>query len=56
MILFIINKIDLIKLNRKLFISIKERYQSDFSQSKNIHIIAISAYNKEDKQSKTIYS
>ncbi len=48
-ILFIINKIDLIKLNRKNYLSqLKKDIESDFSQSKNIHIIAISAYNKRD--------
>ncbi len=48
-ILFIINKTDLLKKNKKKIVSelIKDIY-SEFSQSKNINIISMSAFNGKD--------
>ncbi len=48
-ILFIINKIDLIKKNRKIVLSdLKKNIESEFSQSKNIFILPISTLYKKD--------
>ncbi len=48
-ILFIINKIDLIKKDKKIILNkLKEDINHEFSQSKNIHIINISAFDKNN--------
>ena len=57
-ILFVINKIDLIKKNKnRNLIELKQNIQNQFSQSKNIHFIAISSFNSSDinKLKKSIY-
>jgi len=51
-ILFIINKIDLIKINKKKFLSeLKNNIETEFSQSKNIYIYPISSLDKKDVNS-----
>ena len=48
-LLFIINKIDLIKVNKKkLLLEIRKNIEEEFSQSKNINIIEISSLNIKD--------
>ncbi len=48
-LLFVINKIDLIKINKKkILLEIKKNIEEEFSQSKNIHIIEISSLNSKD--------
>ena len=56
--LFIINKIDLIKKNKLNIISeLKRNIHNEFSQSKNINILSISCLNNKDIESlkKNIY-
>ena len=49
LIIFLINKIDLLKTNRKNFLlKIKNDIKDEFSQSKNIIILPISCLNKKD--------
>ncbi len=48
-LLFLINKIDLIKLNKKNILSqLKLDIEEEFSQSKNISILSISAFDKKN--------
>ena len=48
-ILLLINKIDLININKKIVISeLKKDIEAEFSQSKNIYILPISALNEND--------
>ena len=48
-LLFVINKIDLIKINKKkILLEIKKNIEEEFSQSKNINIIEISSLNNKD--------
>ena len=48
-LLFLINKIDLIKKNKKKILNdIKKNIEFEFSQSKNIYILPISTKNKKD--------
>ena len=48
-LLFIVNKIDLVKVNKKKFLSdLKNEIESNFSQSKNFIILPISTLYKKD--------
>ena len=48
-LLFLINKVDLVKFNKIKFLSkIKNDIKKQFSQSKNLHIISLSTFNNKD--------
>ena len=48
-LLFLINKVDLVKSNKIKFLSkIKNDIKKQFSQSKNLHIISLSTFNNKD--------
>ncbi len=47
-LLFLINKIDLIKNDIKKIKNLKKDIENEYSQSKNLNILSISAFNKKD--------